>query len=179
MRVTIRPATADDVDAMVEAHARSWLAAYPGLLPEQLIATVIETKRERTGRWRARIADTTIRGATLVADVDGQVAGLVFTGPSRDDDAAGDTGEVWAIYLDPAVIGRGVGRALLTAAVEDLAGRGFAAATLWVLVSNARARRFYEAAGFCPDGATRTELRPDGRLDEVRYRRDLPGPGPG
>jgi len=47
-------------------------------------------------------------------------------------------------------------------------------AILWVLESNRRARRFYEIAGWIPDGDAKTENRPDGiQLREVRYRIDL------
>ena len=48
-------------------------------------------------------------------------------------------------------------------------------ATLWVLTGNKRARRFYEQHGWTADGAQKTDWRGDVRLDEVRYRRTLPG----
>jgi hypothetical protein len=41
-------------------------------------------------------------------------------------------------------------------AVEELRAAGFAGATLWVLQSNARARRFYGVAGWQTDGGRRT-----------------------
>jgi RimJ/RimL family protein N-acetyltransferase len=40
---------------------------------------------------------------------------------------------------------------------------------LWVLKDNTRARRFYERAGFAPDGATHV-LEGLGGVTEVRYR---------
>jgi RimJ/RimL family protein N-acetyltransferase len=43
---------------------------------------------------------------------------------------------------------------------------------LWVLRDNTRARRFYERAGFAPDGATDVLDRLGG-VTEVRYRRAL------
>jgi hypothetical protein len=62
----------------------------------------------------------------------------------------------------------------MTGALERLAAAGFAQATLWVLGTNARARRFYEAAGWSADGMVRTEDFQGLRLTEVRYRRPLP-----
>jgi ribosomal protein S18 acetylase RimI-like enzyme len=70
--------------------------------------------------------------------------------------------ELYAIYLDQAVVGRGIGRALLAQALADLRRRGYQSAMLWVLATNARARRFYEAAGWRADGVTRTEHHPSG-----------------
>jgi hypothetical protein len=43
---------------------------------------------------------------------------------------------------------------------------------LWTLTDNARARRFYDTAGFTPDGATNV-LAALGRVEELRYARDL------
>ncbi|HEU5369692.1 MAG TPA: GNAT family N-acetyltransferase, partial [Ktedonobacterales bacterium] len=84
-------------------------------------------------------------------------------------DAPPLTGEVRAIYLAQAAAGKGIGRALFAHAVADLRARGYQRATLWVLESNARARRFYEVAGWRPDGARKTEERPGALLREVRY----------
>ncbi len=173
--VRVRRASAADAAAMTRLHARSWPATYGGLLPDKLIASVIANEAGRTERWRRRLEDRSYQGSAFVAERGGRVVGLAFWGPGRDEDSNAETAEVEAIYLDPDAIGQGVGRMLFAATVEDIASRGFSAATLWVLDSNARARRFYEAAGWRPDGAAKTEQRPDGALPEVRYRRDLAG----
>jgi putative acetyltransferase len=64
------------------------------------------------------------------------------------------------LYVDPTWHGRGVGRALLTAAREE-----FAELSLWVFQSNTQARRFYERQGFTlvelTDGAANEERLPD------------------
>jgi L-amino acid N-acyltransferase YncA len=48
----------------------------------------------------------------LVAEREGRVIGFVSVGPTTDEGAAADTGEVYAIYLHPDIVGTGVGRAL-------------------------------------------------------------------
>ena len=56
-------------------------------------------------------------------------------------------------------------------AKEELLSRGLREITLWVLRSNQRACRFYEAQDFQPDGASKIEHNRDGvAFDEVRYR---------
>lgn len=63
----------------------------------------------------------------------------------------------------------------MTAAVEHLTAAGFSRATLWVLATNVRARRFYEAAGWRPDGSSKVDSSRGFPLDEVRYERTLAG----
>lgn len=98
------------------------------------------------------------------------MVGFVSFGPSEDEPVDPEVGQVYAIYVDSGHWDRGYGRALFAAAVSGLTDAGFDAATLWVLDSNTRARRFYEAAGWVADGATKTEQRGDVALREVRYR---------
>jgi GNAT superfamily N-acetyltransferase len=93
----------------------------------------------------------------------------VAVGPSRDR-APG--GELYAIYVDPDSWSTGVGRALIARAEERLAEE-YDEATLWVLDDNPRARRFYERAGWAPDGASKREERLGVAALEVRYYKRL------
>jgi len=62
----------------------------------------------------------------------------------------------------------------MAAALGRLGGAGFGQVILWVLDSNARARRFYEAGGWRADGAVKRDDSFGISLTEVRYRRSLP-----
>lgn len=53
---------------------------------------------------------------------------------------------------------------------------GFHEMALWVLKENWRARRFYERAGFLPDGAEEPFEVGGAVVPEVRYVRALMGP---
>src|SRR2546423_6827289 len=94
------------------------------------------------GRWRERLGRT----RTFVA-VEDELQGFVSVGPSRDEDAREGDGELYAIYVEPALIGTGVGHALLAYGERELAGT-YRGATLWVFEANALARRFYERHGW-------------------------------
>ena len=98
-------------------------------------------------------------------------------GPSRDGDLQGrEVGEIYAMYLKPEVWRRGAGNRLLAEVERRLAADGFTEATLWVLATNARARAFYEAAGWAADGAEKREHLHSREVVELRYRRSAAGP---
>ena len=171
---TVRVATADDAAAIALVHVRSWQVAYRGQLPDEVLDNLSVEQRTRfwaEGWWSL---DPT-RRLLLVAERDDAILGFVGVGPSRDDDAGAATGEVYAIYADPDAWGQGVGRRLMQRALDELRSAGFTDATLWVLESNGRARRFYEIGGWQTNGGRRTEQLRDGGVDvvEVRFRRDL------
>lgn len=103
----------------------------------------------------------------------GEIVGFVNHVASRDSEADGSVGEITTIYLLPEHFGEGYGRALMDAATATLREAGFAQATLWVLADNARARRFYELAGWSLDGASKDDELGGMPVTEVRYRHDL------
>jgi ribosomal protein S18 acetylase RimI-like enzyme len=67
---------------------------------------------------------------------------------------------------------RGVGSALMDAALDDLRERGYAAAVVWSFADNDRANAFYERIGFTRDGGERSN-EAWAHIPEVRYRRSL------
>jgi GNAT superfamily N-acetyltransferase len=93
-------------------------------------------------------------------------------GPLTPAGRTGEVGELYALYLIPAWWSAGVGRTLMTSVLDALRGDRYRRVVLWVLADNARARRFYERAGFTLDGATNV-LTGLGGVLEVRYTRDV------
>ncbi len=170
---TIRRATTDDAARIAEAHVRSWQGAYRGLIPQDYLDRL--DPAQRLARWEEILASVNwSAGGVLVAEQDSCVAGFASFGPTRDNDEDPSlVGEVMAIYVVPAAWRTGLGRELMTASLAGLAAAGYAQATLWVLDSNDRARRFYEAAGFSSDGAVKEDESRGFVLRELRYRRSL------
>src|ERR1019366_622899 len=165
-----------DEVAFAQLHVSSWQTAYRGQIPDDFLDSL--SIEERIEMWRGMIAESEppIR-LCLVAEEDGRIVGFAHTSPSRDAAAPPGTGELTAIYVLAEHRGTGTGRVLMSRAVAELTAAGFRSATLWVLDTNARAQRFYEAAGWVPDGATQVSDRGTFSLLEVRYRRELPVPG--
>jgi L-amino acid N-acyltransferase YncA len=172
--VEVRPARIEDAAQIAEIHVRSWQGAYRGLMP-QVYLDALEPA-QRLDRWVERLTDgdRTTGGCIVVAGDEGAVAGFATFGAARDRDAAPGTGEVMALYLAPRAWDQGLGRELMAAALRHLADLGYRQVTLWVLDSNARARRFYEAAGLAADGAVKVDESHGFPLTELRYRRLLP-----
>lgn len=171
MPLSIRQARPSDADALAELHVGAWRAAYRGQLSDAFLDGLVA--EDRAEQWRTTLAEPRETWRTWVAEDDGSVVGWATTGPSEDADADDRTAEVYAIYLDPERVGTGAGRTLFEHAVGDLRERRFTAATLWVLETNRRARRFYEIAGWKPDGAVTSERVDCEMRPTVRYRLEL------
>lgn len=171
MPLTIREARPADADALAELHVRAWRSAYRGQLSDAYLDGLVA--EDRAEQWRATLADPRETWRTWLAEDDGSVVGWATTGPTEDADADERTAEVYAIYLDPERVGTGAGRMLFEHALDDLRERRFAAVTLWVLETNQRARRFYEIAGWKPDGAVTSERVDCEMRPTVRYRLEL------
>jgi GNAT superfamily N-acetyltransferase len=108
----------------------------------------------------------------LMAEDEDGIAGYTACGLGRDADTGPDVGEVRSMFVAPRSWRSGVGRALMTAALDDLRERGYSEAIVWSFGDNDRANAFYESFGFARDGAERSNER-WGHIPEVRYRRTL------
>jgi GNAT superfamily N-acetyltransferase len=174
--VSIRRAQLSDALAIATVHVRSWQSAYRGLLPQDYLDGLDPGKRSAGAERILGELDWPRRGV-LVAEDAGQVVGFTGFCPSRDADLdRRAVGEVTTIYVLPAAWGRGHGRALMGAALDTLGQAAYGQAALWVLDTNQRARRFYEAGGWQTDGAAKQEPWADAgfTISEVRYRHPLP-----
>jgi mycothiol synthase len=82
----------------------------------------------------------------LIHERDGRMAGFCWTKVHREEDPP--VGEIYVIAVDPDFEGLGLGRALVLAGLDHLAGEGITAGMLYVDADNTRARALYERLGF-------------------------------
>lgn len=173
----VRLPVADDAERIATINVHGWQHAYAGLMPAELLAGLEIAPRAERLRERYRDGSradghvVTGAGGTLAPGAPDAVVGYCWFGgyrPDADIPAPGEGwGEIYAIYVDPAVIGSGAGGTLMRAALDALAP---APVALWVLEGNWVARGFYERFGFVPDGA-RTLFDAGGTpVPEIRYR---------
>jgi GNAT superfamily N-acetyltransferase len=132
--VVLRPAGPDDADAVATIWWDGWRDGHLGNVPDALVA--VRTRESFDQRAAQGIGDT------MVATVDGTVAGFVMV--------VGD--EVEQVYVAAEHRGTGVAAALLAEAERLVASNGHGLAWLAVVPGNARARRFYERSGWTDDG---------------------------
>lgn len=159
MNTSIRPAVADDVDAVV---------AFGAFVVPPHYAPMLGTEAARSQlRWwsRERMEPAVLARRVHLAVDDDTVVGVCETGELAGEQV------VWKLYLAPDVRGRSLGAALLRDAVDALpADAGH------VLVEhfagNTRAGRFYQREGF---DVVRTEDASSGDPNAavVWRRRDL------
>jgi GNAT superfamily N-acetyltransferase len=135
----IRPARPQDRDALLALSPRLTTGVAPWRDPARVAAAV-------RGWIESSLASASQDGcAVLVAEVNGQVAGLVSVAERQH--FSGET-DAYIGELVTSADGRGTGRALLAAAEAWAARRGLARITLDTGARNERARRFYAEAGY-------------------------------
>ncbi|HEX6360634.1 GNAT family N-acetyltransferase [Actinophytocola sp.] len=152
-----REATAGDAEAIADLHADSWRRHYRGaLLDSYLDGDVVE---ERRTVWTNRLSRPAPDRHTVVADVDGAIAGFAHTVLDAD--------RRWGSLLDNLHVRhdftrQGIGARLLTETARAVTrSRPSTGLYLWVLAQNTAAQAFYRTHG------------------GIRVERELAGPFPG
>jgi GNAT superfamily N-acetyltransferase len=152
--IRVRPAIPGD-RAFVLALVPE-LAAF-GPPPWRCAPQMIETD---TLVLAAAIDEATAAATVLIAQDDaGTRLGFIHLTSDTDYYTRRDCGHISDIVVAPEARGRGVSEALLSAADDWAAARGYALLTLNVFVGNTRARAVYERTGF--------------GVETVRYVKDL------
>jgi GNAT superfamily N-acetyltransferase len=180
--VAIRSASAADAVQIAAVMRASWQAAYEDIIGSEVIDRV--TAPDGGARVRQSFRTRPWQRAIVAAADDG-IVGYTFFGPETDvlgtpwphplspAGRQGQVAELYALYVHPAWWSTGTGRALMDRVLDTTCAAGYSSVRLWVLEDNSRARRFYERAGFAPDGASHT-LEGLGSVTEIRYRLVLP-----
>lgn len=122
--MNIRPATEHDIDAMhrVRTSVRENRLSDPALVQPR--------------HYREMLHE---HGRGWVAEVGGGIVGFAIVDLSRAN--------VWALFVDPAFEGRGIGRRLHDVLLEGLFSAGLD--RVWLSTDpGTRAERFYRAAGW-------------------------------
>ena len=150
----------DDIDAISRIYALSWKKAYRGIIPDDYLDSIPET------RWSARLLPKPDR--IVLAVLDEEIVG-VSTFETARDEAMDGWGEVISLYLLPSHYGEGIGTKLFKAVINELVLEGYSNIYLWVLEKNTGARNFYEKNGFVFNGDVNADNIGGRAVNEVKY----------
>jgi GNAT superfamily N-acetyltransferase len=169
----VRPARPDDAAAVARVQVVTWRTAYRDVLPVAVLDDWDEAAAEES--WRTAVTAPPTPGHGVLVALEGdQVVGFAAYGPAElaegeVPDPAGPTTEIAILLVEPRWGRRGHGSRLL-AAVADLAGAtGAARLSAWLPEPDGVSARFYESAGWAPQGWVRTLDTGGEPLREVRW----------
>ncbi|WP_421788495.1 GNAT family N-acetyltransferase [Hyphobacterium sp.] len=151
MAFALRPASSADLDALTGLEARAFAPAdrFPRRNLRRLLAS--------TSAWLGLCESAGAAAGSVI---------VLFREGSR-------VARLYSLAVDPAFAGRGVGRALISAAAEEARQRGCLWMRLEVRASNVRAVALYERSGFRLRD-TKKDYYADGEAAQI-YERALEG----
>jgi len=163
---SVRLATPADAALLAELGARTFEETFAAENRAEDMTLYLD-RSYGTAQQSAELADPTM--ATLLAELDGQVAGYAQLRSRRPPDCVEGPApfELWRFYVDRPWQGRGVAQALMAEVRAEAVRRG--ARTLWLCVweRNERAKAFYRRCGFLDVGSQPFILGTDQQTDRV------------
>jgi ribosomal protein S18 acetylase RimI-like enzyme len=108
------------------------------------------TSAEMRRRLKSILADANYR--TFVAELDGQVCGMIGTLACPSYEHNDPSGRILALVISANARRRGIGRALIAAAEEDFARRRIRRVAVNTRLTRKAAQKFYESLGYKRNG---------------------------
>jgi ribosomal protein S18 acetylase RimI-like enzyme len=165
----IRTASESDAEAITDVQIAAIREAYCDLWPADELARIAADACNTADEWRQHLGSWT----TLVAEVDGDIAGFVGLEACEDEETPETVGTIVAICVRPDEWGLGIGQALMREAMARSRDGGWVEVYLWVLLENRRAVDFFERLGFRMDGVVHIPKMYGNPATRVRLRRLL------
>ena len=138
--------------------------------PEAFSATRAEEEASDDASWLERVR----RSPRFLAERGGTVVGMASLGRYEVAEGESDnSGEIYGLWVTPALRGTGVATALVNAASRQAGDDGRSHIVYWVSTSNGRAVAFASGLGFRPTDSRRP-MRGVGHADEEEIAMTLP-----
>lgn len=161
---SIRPVGATDVEACLALWHVSNTARRGGRPPHEAAAPRVRTHLERDTFFPLLMEDAgepvAFTAAGQAVDIDGDlspIAGLCH---------------IALVFVTPERWGEGIGRAIMSATLNEATERGLDRAQLWTHADNKRSQQLYESLGFLPTGDRKPDQ--DEGEDMIRLEAQLP-----
>jgi len=160
--LTIRPAKADDLNAITEIYNEAILAT----------DATFDTKAKTDDEQRAWFVNHGPKNPILVAELDGFVVGWVSLSQWSDRCAYSDTAEI-SLYVKEGLRGRGIGSRLMKDIIQRGEEVGLHTVIARITAGNQRSIHLHESVGFEHIGVMREVGRKFGRLLDVRLMQKI------
>lgn len=160
--MTIRPATTDDIPAITEIYNQAVLTT----------TATFDTETRRLAEQQTWFTNHDARHPVVVAELDGAVVGWASLSQWSDRRAYADTAEI-SVYVSEAFRGRGVGRRLLEAIVQEGQRVGLHTVIARIADGNAVSVHLHRSVGFEPIGVMKEVGRKFGKLLDVHLMQKI------
>ena len=124
----------DDINAIGKIYEKSWKFAYDEIIPKDYLDSI------SGDTWLPHFENKNINNLVLIEN--NKFIGTSSYCKSRSKEFNG-FGEIVSIYLLPEYMGKGFGKKLFEATLNEFIKLGYKNVFLWMLEENTRARRFY------------------------------------
>lgn len=171
--VSVRPARPEDAADIARVQGSTWRTAYRSVLPPAVLDGWDEDAAAEA--WLAAVVSPpTPAHGVLVAVERQDVVGFAAFGPAElvDDeapDAGGPTAEIVTLLVEPRWGRRGHGSRLLAAVADLTRATGARRLQTWLPEADGVSARFFESAGWAPQGWARTLDTGATPLREIRW----------
>ena len=178
--VSVRPARAEDVEAIARVQLVTWRTAYRSLLPPAVLDEWDEAAAVQA--WRHAVLEPPTPGHRVLVALDGTVvAGFAAVTPGEP--AAGEatppdegTSELATLLVEPRWGRRGHGSRLLAAVVDLARANGDVRLQMWLPEQDEVTGGFLDGAGWAPDGWVRTLDTGGPHIRQLRWHTLLDDP---
>lgn len=140
--IVIRKATPEDALGISIVNVYTWKTTYSGLIPEEFINSRIKKVAEIAERNKNEMENN---DNFIVATVGNTIVGFASYGESSEEEFI-NAGEIYAIYVLSGFQGKGIGKKIFRACIEELKKSRFGSVVINCLKGN-NSLEFYKHMG--------------------------------
>lgn len=149
--MNIREATIEDALPIARIIVDYFSQVTPEMPPDEARQLREQEDESTARRWR-RTIQAIAQGreplsCVYVAEDAGEVVGMAYACPSKDETQPKEVGELDMLYIKRSHHRRGIGTALMKAAATHMAGLGISRLQLCTPTDHTQGRRFYDKLG--------------------------------
>lgn len=165
MSYLVRKVKAHDEEVLAYIQTESWKVAFKNILSAEMLRKYTDINRAK--EIYKELLNKNI-GHGYILEVNNKLHCIAYWDKTREDDMLGYA-ELINIHSLQDNWAKGYGTKMMERVIKDIKEAGYKKVMLWVFEENYRARKFYEARGFCFNGKNKESFG----AKEVCYEKSL------